>query len=275
MNYRIKILLTLFICIIDVRLFAQQDVDEFPTLKAMTYNIHHGEGIDGKIDIDRIAELILQNNIDVAALQEVDKGVERTNKIDIMHLLSEKTGMNFYFDKNIDYQDGEYGNGILSRYPIIQSRNFHYTMIREGEQRGLLQCVINFHEIEIAILNTHIDYREDDTERLKNVEEIKQVIANYSELPIILCGDFNDLPGSRTHNSLKETFIDVWEECGDSEGFTYHAEKPSKRIDYIFLLNINDNETKNIELKPINVEIINSISSDHLPLITEFELISK
>ncbi len=272
MKYRIRIFLALIFCFAAPLTFTQEKFEEIPRLRVMTYNIHHGEGIDGKIDIDRIADLILQHDIDVAALQEVDMGVERTNKIDIMKLLAEKTGMNFYFDKNINYQGGEYGNGILSKYPIMQSKNFHYTMIREGEQRGLLQCVINFEGIEIAIMNTHIDYREDDTERLKNAEEIKIIAKEYAHLPIILCGDFNDLPGSRTHNSIKEIFNDVWEKLGEGSGFTYPTENPSKRIDYMFWRESESNETMNNSIYPVKVEIINSNASDHLPLIAEYKI---
>jgi hypothetical protein len=48
------------------------------TFKVMTYNIHHGEGRDGKVNLPRIAELIQCGRADLVALQEVDKGVERT-----------------------------------------------------------------------------------------------------------------------------------------------------------------------------------------------------
>ena len=56
---------------------------ESKTFRVMTYNIHHGEGLDGKVDLLRIAQLIQAEGADIVALQEVDKGVERTQRRDL------------------------------------------------------------------------------------------------------------------------------------------------------------------------------------------------
>jgi len=245
--------------------------DSNVTIRVMTYNIHHGEGIDSVIDISRISEMILDNEIDIAALQEVDKGVKRTNKIDIPELLAEQTGINYSFHKNINYQEGEYGNCILSRFPIISDTNFHYSMLREGEQRGLLQTIINFDGIQITIMNTHLDYREDDSERNLNVKQIFEKVENYPDVPIIIVGDFNDGPKSRTHLQMKKKFIDVWEYLSDESGFTYPTENPSKRIDYIYLMNLED-QSKKVRIIPTRIFTLKSIASDHLPVIAEFEI---
>ena len=52
------------------------------TLRVLSYNIHHAEGIDGKLDVARIARVINDCQPDLVALQEVDKLVERTESID-------------------------------------------------------------------------------------------------------------------------------------------------------------------------------------------------
>lgn len=237
----------------------------------MTYNIHHGEGIDNVIDISRIAQLILDNNIDIACLQEVDKEVERTNKIDIPKLLAQQTGLNYSFYKNINYQGGEYGNCILSKFPIIKDTNLHYTMLREGEQRGLLQTVINFEGFIIAVMNTHLDYRQDDSERVSNVGQIFEVMENYLGLPLIIAGDFNDDPESRIHLQMKEKFIDVWEYLNDEPGFTYPTENPNKRIDYIFIKKQNE-QKEEVRMIPTKIFVLESVASDHLPVIVEFKI---
>ncbi len=263
------ILITVFNLFLSVVVLPQKD--SAATIRFMTYNIHHGEGIDSIIDISRISQIILDNKIDVVALQEVDKGVKRTNKIDIPELLAEQTGMNYSFHKNINYQDGEYGNCILSRFPIISDTNFHYSMLREGEQRGLLQTVIDFEGIHIAVMNTHLDYREDDSERISNVGQIFKTVENYSGMPIIIAGDFNDVPASRTHLKMKEKFIDVWEFLSDEYGFTYPTENPIKRIDYIFLKKLSD-QSEEVRIIPTKIYILKSFASDHLPVIVEFEI---
>ena len=55
---------------------------QLPTFRVMTYNIHHGEGLDRKVDMDRIVDLIKREGADIVALQEVDKGTERTARRD-------------------------------------------------------------------------------------------------------------------------------------------------------------------------------------------------
>ncbi|MGK0353208.1 MAG: endonuclease/exonuclease/phosphatase family metal-dependent hydrolase, partial [Planctomycetota bacterium] len=59
----------------------------------MTWNIHHARGLDGEVDIDRIAAEIRAAAPDLVALQEVDRGVRRTGGLDIPAALAERTGM--------------------------------------------------------------------------------------------------------------------------------------------------------------------------------------
>lgn len=240
------------------------------TFRVMTYNIHHGEGIDSTLDLKRIAALIQETGADIVALQEVDRGVERTNKMDIMTELSDLTGMAYAFGKNIDYQGGDYGNGFLSRFPILEEKNHHYAMIRSGEQRGLLCLVIEVKGREIVLMNTHIDYRQDDAERLMNVDEILSMARTFSPKPVILCGDFNDTPESRTIAKLGGAFVDSWTLAGTGEGFTYPTEAPKKRIDYAF----SSREIDSAPLRVVSARVIRSEASDHLPVLVEFELSS-
>ncbi len=106
-------------------------------LRVLTYNIHHGVGIDNKLDLDRIAKFIVNNKIDIAAVQEVDSCTERTGKINTPSYLAEKTGMEFAFGGNIKFDGGSYGNLILSKFPILNCLNITLPNIDKGEQRGL------------------------------------------------------------------------------------------------------------------------------------------
>lgn len=203
-----------------------------PALRVMTWNIHHARGLDGKVDVDRIAAEILAAAPDLVALQEVDRGVRRTSGIDIPKLLAERTGMQVAFGKNIKYQGGDYGNAVLTRLPILREHNHHYRMLRVGEQRGLLQVRVAWNGGEIAFWNTHIDYRPDDSERRINAVEILAQQA-ASDVPVILCGDFNDLPGSAVHAQLTASFRDAY--ADESSAHTYPAAAPKKRIDWVLL----------------------------------------
>src|SRR6266571_8013591 len=96
------------------------------TFRVMTYNIHHGEGLDGKVDLLRIAELIKREGADLVALQEVDKGVERTARRDFPDELAALTGLTCVFSNNYHYQGGEYGNAVLTRFPVKRWSNTHF-----------------------------------------------------------------------------------------------------------------------------------------------------
>ncbi len=235
-----------------------------PVIRVMSYNIHHGEGLDKKIDLERIADLIKREKADIVGLQEVDRGVERTARRDLPEELAKLTGMTVYFERNIIYQGGDYGNAVLSKFPIKKKNNTHYKMLRVGEQRGVLQLLLNVHGKELLFMNTHIDYREDDAERLINADELKRIVADAGKTPVILCGDFNTTPDSHTHQKISGFLDDTWELIGQGSGFSYSAEKPEKRIDYIWI-------TKS-SIEPIKMEVLKSDASDHLPVIGEFRL---
>lgn len=250
-------------------LFSASLAQDIQKLRVLTYNIHHGQGIDGKIDISRIGDLIKDNRADLAALQEVDRGIKRSNEIDIMKQLAEQTGMFMAFGKNIDFQGGDYGNGVLSKFIIDTVTNLHYKMIREGEQRGMLQTVVEVNGGKIVFINTHTGDKNNEIEKLMNADEIVNVLKKYEGLPVILCGDFNDRPGSKMHESLKEYFVDIRELLNDDPGYSFPSVKPDRRIDYIY---ISKDGLK--KLKPLSINVLQSEASDHLPVIAEFEVLN-
>src|SRR6266536_5341306 len=88
------------------------------TVRVMTYNIHVGVGMDKKLDLQRIADVINDQRADLVGLQEVDRGVERTEGRDEIAELAKLTSMNYAFAHNLDYQGGQYGVAVLSRVPI-------------------------------------------------------------------------------------------------------------------------------------------------------------
>lgn len=235
------------------------------TFRVMSYNIHHAEGTDGKVDVQRIADLIKAENVDVVGLQEIDRGVKRTDGRDIIKELSKLTGMDFYFDRNIQYQGGEYGNAVLTRFPMLKKKNTHYKMLRPGEQRGIQQVLINVHGKKFMFMNTHIDYREDDQEREMNVREMKTIVGQNSEFPIVIAGDFNSNPDSRVCDGMRIFINDAWDLAGKGDGFTFPSDKAEKRIDYLWV-------SKGESIKTLRVWVPSSQASDHLPVVADFQL---
>ena len=233
------------------------------TFRAMTFNIRHGEGLDGRLDLERIAGVIRGERADLVALQEVDKGVKRTAGRDLPSELAALTGMTCLFRNNYSFQGGEYGNAVLTRFPVKRWTNTHLRMLRQGEQRGVLQVVVDALGRDLLFLSTHIDYRPDDAERLQNVEQFREVLAGYGDMPALFGGDFNDTPGSRTYTAMAEMFGDVWVSVGEGDGFTIPSRGPTKRIDYLWV-------RKGSALRPVRAWVPKTEASDHLPLVAEF-----
>jgi len=255
----------LWFLLLFVLLLAPRGLAEPLTFRVMTYNIHHGEGADGKVDLARIAGVIRQEKAQIVALQEVDKGVERTQRRDFPAELAKLTGMTCVFSNNYHYQGGEYGNAVLTQFPIRQWTNTHLRMLRAGEQRGVLQLRLDVQGKELIFMATHIDYRPDDAERIQNVAQFKEIVRALGQSPIIFCGDFNDPPTSRTYQLMQDMFRDVWNEVGQGSGLTITSTRPYRRIDYIWL-------SKGGGLKPLKVWVPQTTASDHLPVVADVSI---
>ena len=234
------------------------------TVRVITFNIHHGVGLDEKLDLARIGALIQEQQADIVALQEVDRGVERTAKRDLPAELAALTGMHVYFDPNIRYQGGDYGNAVLTKFPIKQAKNSPLTMIGKGEQRGVIQLVLDVRGTDVLFMDTHLDSRKDEAERVGSVDELAQIIAAAGKMPVILCGDFNTAPKSQAHEKLKKVIDDTWELIGQGDGFSIPVGRPTKRIDYLWI--------SPATIEPLQIKVLRSDASDHLPVFGEFRL---
>lgn len=237
---------------------------EGPLLRVMTYNIHHGEGLDGRLDLERIARVITEARADLVGLQEVDRGVARTQRRDLPAELARLTGMTVTFESNLPHQGGEYGNAVLSRFPVQASRNTHYRAPRPGEQRGFQEVTVVAHGRELLFINTHLDFRAGDEERLASVAELRAAVAAAGKTPVIMVGDFNAVPASSPIRAVAVFLRDAWETAGRGPGFTIPVRKPARRIDYVWYAPEG--------LEPVTATVPSSEASDHLPVMVEFRL---
>src|SRR6056297_1670777 len=98
-------------------IFGQCDADD--TIRVLCYNIHYGQGTDGKYDVERLAKVINRSRPDLVALQEVDVGVNRSGRVHQARRLAELTGMAVRFGPTQHYQGGLFGNAVLTRYEIL------------------------------------------------------------------------------------------------------------------------------------------------------------
>jgi endonuclease/exonuclease/phosphatase family metal-dependent hydrolase len=233
------------------------------TVRVMTFNIHTGVGVDKKLDLQRIADVIIQERPDLVGLQEVDRGVRRTEGRDEIAELARMTRMDYAFGHNLDYQEGQYGIAILSKTLIQKVDHRKYENRREAERRGMLRVEVDIGGRTIDFATTHLDYQRDDG-RLFETEQLLRFLADVKN-PLIVVGDFNDEPVGSAYKLMSTKFVDSWVGSrAKGDGFSYPAEKPAKRIDYIFYRTSDSIRAKKSWL-------VKTPASDHLPLMTEFE----
>jgi endonuclease/exonuclease/phosphatase family metal-dependent hydrolase len=235
-------------------------------LRVLSYNIRHGEGMDHKLDLARIAGVIKSVDPHIVALQEVDKGCKRSNNLDEPAELGKLTGMTPIFDKNIPFQGGEYGNAVLSKLPVTAWKNVHLPSRHAGEQRGCL--VVDFtapdaNATPLRFLSTHLDYRPDDAERMDSVKTIAGLVQERPDVPAILAGDLNSYPDSRT----LAAFAELWTRTDSTPTLTFPADKPNRQIDYILVRPAP--RWKVVELRVLD----EPVASDHRPLLAVLELV--
>jgi endonuclease/exonuclease/phosphatase family metal-dependent hydrolase len=234
------------------------------TLRVMTYNIHVGIGMDKKLDLARIAAVINAQHPDLVGLQEVDRGVARTQRIDEIVEIARLTRMNYDFAFNLRYQGGQYGVAILSRAQITSIDHHLYQNTREAERRGFIRAEVSVGGRTVNFVTTHLDYQYDDG----RLFEAQQLLAALKDVksPLIVVGDFNDITAGRAYQLMRYQFDDAWTEnrAGD-EGFSYPADKPAKRIDYIFFRSTDRVRTK-------RAWIVETLASDHVPVVADLEV---
>jgi len=151
-----------------------------------SYNLQHGAG--DLPDLSRIAANIVQSGMEVVGLQEIDQMTDRVGGIDTMKALSKSTQYPYYaFFKAFPYKGGEYGLGILSKYPILKTERFELES-NGYEQRVLGYACIDVHGTPLPFFVTHVSYEDKPTRsvQLAQIAEILKLYHNY-----ILTGDFN------------------------------------------------------------------------------------
>jgi len=241
------------------------------TLKVMSYNIYHGEeGYKaGQSNIQRVADLINEYQPDFVALQEVDSMTNRTAAFnegvpqDLMKELARLTGMHGYFAKAIDYSNGGYGEGILSRWPA-ESRRDALAIPKGGEGRALISVSGALPDGRALIFaGTHLCHQFAEN-REAQVQDILKIFEG-SDIPVIVGGDFNFPAQSDAYQMITSDFHDAARLFGEEKS-TYPTIDPQTRIDYIFL-------SKNVQWRVLDVKVIDTDPSDHLPVLVTLEIL--
>jgi len=277
-------------------------------MKFVTYNIQFSRGKDDRYDLKRIADTV--RDADVIALQEVERFWPRSGMQDQPAVLAELLrGHYLVFAPVFDVHAGgpptgnrrrQFGNLLLSKYPILASRmvvlpKHHYPEqfnMYQGALEGVMQTPLGV----LSIWNVHLGYLA-SAERMSQLAYLREVARRIPDErgawsgpgvlqgndwscgspPIpdvehtIWCGDFNSQPDSREYEFVTSAgFSDAAATAGEqANAYTHirqHSQPPLlRRLDYCFL---SDGLIDRVTGYRVDQE---AIGSDHQPVWVEFD----
>ena len=229
---------------------------------AVTYNIRHGAGMDDSLRLERTAAALRPLAADFIALQEVDRNVNRSNKVDQARLLGDLLGMKSAFGAFMDYQGGEYGLAILSKWPIVRSTPLRLPDGNEPRVALLVQVTLADGS-PLTVVCVHFDWVSNDSFRLRQATALTTVLDTL-RMPYVLLGDFNDEPGSRTLALFEARATQLRKPASDH--FTFSSTEPVKEIDFVFVAPARAWGTGSAH------PVTERMASDHRPVVAEVVL---
>jgi endonuclease/exonuclease/phosphatase family metal-dependent hydrolase len=227
----------------------------------MTFNIHSANNAEGSNQLEAIIEEIRETGAQIIGLQEVERMMPRSGYQDQARLIAEELGYHYYYGGNINILGAQYGNVLLSKYPITAAVN-HRLPKERLEPRGVIEARIEVEGIPFSVYVTHLGLNPD--ERRKQIMYINELLTQ-SEDYMVLLGDFNNHPDSPEMDIINTRMTDSAAALEQSSlyTFSYQSTDPDVRLDRIYV-------SDNIHLE--HHEVRPSAVSDHERVLTQIVL---
>lgn len=240
-------------------------------IKVMTYNVKHCSpyipGVsEPEVDIQATADAIRSGQPDIVLIQEIDRKTKRSNGVDQVAELAKSAGfVYFYFSKSQDYQGGEYGDAIFSKYPLRDTGTYDLPRKElEGTYVGyatLGKATVSIKGHTLTIANTHLATTQENRDlQLPYLNDL----LKGGKYPVILGGDMNATPYNSTIHML-DGYGFVRSGLGENL-FTIPSTGPTKELDFICFRPADSFEV--IEHKVIT----GTNASDHLPVVSHIKI---
>jgi endonuclease/exonuclease/phosphatase family metal-dependent hydrolase len=237
-------------------------------VKIVTYNVRRCLGMDGHVSPARIAEVIRNCKADIVALQELDVGRKRTDSVDQARAIADTLAMQFHFHPALNVFEELYGDAILTARPSRLVKAASLPGIAGAEPRGALWVSLQVEGRRLDILNTHFGLSR--AERRLQSEALLGPgwIGHPARRPgLILAGDFNAVPHSRTWRRLTRALCDARRLAPRPVGATFPSALPLLRLDHLLVGPAIDV----IDVRAVGTPLAR-LASDHLPLAMTFRL---
>ena len=243
------------------------------SLNVLTMYMHMGFGIfNRRFILPELREAVRTVSAVIVFLQEVHgeqqshaRKVKDWPTISQYEFLADSMWSDFAYGRNAVYPDGDHGNALLSKYPIIQHENLDIS-IHGTEQRGLLHCILEVpHAGRVHAVCVHLGLRE--SHRRQQLKLLNELMARIPEgEPVIVAGDFNDwrrrADASLQGSGLHEVFVERF----GAPAKSFPARWPLLCLDRIYVRNATSHRPKVLSSRPW------SHLSDHAPLAVELTL---
>jgi endonuclease/exonuclease/phosphatase family metal-dependent hydrolase len=241
-------------------------------LRIATYNVHGCVGMDGQRSEARIAEVIASMSADIVGLQELDLGRARSAHADQAALIAKQLGWKYHFHPAMRRGDEQYGNAIVSRFPIALKRAAEMPGAAPWycrEQRSAIWIQAETDLGPVHIINSHfgLGYRERSLQAQLLIGPAWLGSVPPDE-PAILLGDFNSVRTSRAYRLIGTHLRDVRTLVRPRRAFlTFPTRLPSLAVDHIFVNPVLSPTYLNVHRTPLA-----RLASDHFPLVCELTL---
>ena len=231
-------------------------------IRIVSYNIKHGRGMDGQVDLDRIAGALAALDPDVVLLQEVDEVCARSGNVDEAAFLAEALGMEARFCTFMDYDGGRYGLAALSSLPILATERID---LPDGtdEPRAAQSLVVDADGKRLRVIGAHLDWKPDGARRLEQARVLRAaIIAAAPDVEAtILGGDLNARPDSETLRRLTEPQPGL-RPLGPSAP-TFPSDAPDRTIDHFLSFAPRSGLTTRVYVAA------EPLASDHCPVVLD------
>lgn len=232
---------------------SQPPASEIPALRVASYNIHSCVGADGRHDPDRVARVIDELDADVIGLQEVDARYHVEHGLDQIDYLGRATGLGAVSGPTLERHRGRYGNGLLTRRPILSLRRIDLS-VAAREPRGALDVELACDGGSVRVVVTHFGLGA--RERRAQAQRLLAQLEPLGDGLLVVLGDFNEWqPGGAVVRTLDR-------HLGVSRAFrTFPARWPLLALDRIWV-----RPRQALHHAQVHRSALARQASDHLPV---------